>query len=87
MEYSDSGIARPKPGRAPDQEGRMLHAIPARLSPDGTTATWNPAGTRASRVRVRVRLASGAVEERETMNSGRARVRAGERIEAVLAEG
>ncbi|HEU4883831.1 MAG TPA: hypothetical protein VFT45_16345 [Longimicrobium sp.] len=59
--------------------------IPARISEDGRTATWNPGMTYAAQVLVRVRLADGAVEERRSMNSGRARVREGERIEAILA--
>jgi hypothetical protein len=57
----------------------MSVVIPARISDDGRTATWNPALTRASRVRLVVRSAAG-VEQRESMNSGRARVREGERI-------
>jgi len=58
--------------------------IPARLSDDGRTATWNPALTRAAHVLLRVRRGDGEVEERRSMNSGRARVREGERIEAVV---
>lgn len=61
--------------------------LPARISPDGRTATWNPALTRAARVRLAVRGASGGVEQRPTLNSGRARVREGEQIEGVSAEG
>ena len=60
--------------------------LPARISDDGRTATWNPGMTYAAQVLVRVRLAGGAVEERRSMNSGRARVREGEAIEAILAE-
>lgn len=60
--------------------------MPARISDDGRVATWNPAMTFAAHVLVRVRLAGGAVEERRSMNSGRARVREGEAIEAILAE-
>jgi hypothetical protein len=60
--------------------------IPARISDDGRTATWNPGMTYAAQVRVRVRLADGTFEERRSMNSGRARVREGEAIEAILAE-
>jgi hypothetical protein len=60
--------------------------IPARISPDGRVATWNPAMTFAARVLVRVRAADGGTEERPSMNSGRARVREGEAIEAILAE-
>ncbi|HEX6372686.1 MAG TPA: hypothetical protein VF006_27445 [Longimicrobium sp.] len=59
--------------------------IPARISDDGRTATWNPGMTYAAQVLVRVRASSGAVEERRSMNSGRARVREGEVIEAILA--
>lgn len=64
----------------------MPEPIPARISGDGRVATWNPAMTFAPQVLVRVRLADGAAEDRRSMNSGRARVRDGERIEAVLAE-
>lgn len=62
----------------------MLTPLPARLSADGTTATWNPALTRASQV-ILVVHAAGGREERRTVNSGRARVRPAERIECVLA--
>ncbi|HVG43449.1 MAG TPA: hypothetical protein VM890_01925 [Longimicrobium sp.] len=61
----------------------MTDPIPARISDDGRTATWNPALTRAAHVLLRVRRGEG-VEERRSMNSGRARVREGERIEAVV---
>jgi hypothetical protein len=61
--------------------------LPARISDDGRVATWNPALTRAQRVVVEVRVASGELEQRQSSNSGRARVREGETIEAVLAEG
>ncbi|HEU0014740.1 MAG TPA: hypothetical protein VFQ45_13725 [Longimicrobium sp.] len=64
----------------------MSEPIPARLSDGGRTATWNPAVTRAARVLLRVRTAAGAVEERPSMNSGRARVREGEAIEGVCAD-
>jgi hypothetical protein len=60
--------------------------LPLRLSADGRTATWNPGLTFASRVVLRVVLRDGSTQERPTMNSGRARVREGERIEAVLAD-
>ncbi|HEX9939504.1 MAG TPA: hypothetical protein VGB15_20385 [Longimicrobium sp.] len=63
----------------------MPGSIPARLSDDGRTATWNPALTRAAHVILRVRRDDGAVEERRSMNSGRAKVREGERIEDVVA--
>jgi hypothetical protein len=63
----------------------MPGSIPARLSDDGRTATWNPALTRAAHVILRVRRDDGAVEERRSMNSGRAKVREGERIEEVVA--
>ena len=62
----------------------MTAPLPARLSDDGRTATWNPALTRAAHVLLRVRRADGSVEERRSMNSGRARVREGEAIEAVV---
>jgi hypothetical protein len=61
--------------------------LPARISGDGRTATWNPALTRSPRVRLRVRAPDGELTERESVNSGRARVREGETIEAVVAEG
>ena len=63
----------------------MAEPIPARLSDDGRTATWNPALTRAAHVLLRVRRPDGTLEERRSMNSGRARVREGERIDEVLA--
>jgi len=62
----------------------MPDALPVRLSDEGRTATWNPALTRASQVVLRVRGAGGATEERRSVNSGRARVRRDERIEAVV---
>ena len=62
----------------------MTAPLPARLSDDGRTATWNPALTRAAHVLLRVRRADGSVDERRSMNSGRARVRDGEAIEAVV---
>ncbi|HEX8245274.1 MAG TPA: hypothetical protein VF541_17305 [Longimicrobium sp.] len=65
----------------------MAEPIPARLSDDGRTATWNPALTRAAHVLLCVRRADGTVEERRSMNSGRAKVREGERIAEVLAAG
>jgi hypothetical protein len=58
--------------------------IPARISDDGRTATWNPALTRAAHVLIRVRLGDGEVLERRSMNSGRARVREGEVIDRVV---
>ena len=61
----------------------MTDPIPARISGDGRTATWNPALTRAAHVLLRVRRGDD-VDERRSMNSGRARVREGERIEAVV---
>ncbi|HEV2147818.1 MAG TPA: hypothetical protein VGR37_10480 [Longimicrobiaceae bacterium] len=62
----------------------MSEPLPARLSDEGRTATWNPALTRASQVVLRVRRDDGAMEERRSVNSGRARVRDGERIESVV---
>jgi hypothetical protein len=64
----------------------MPQPIPARISDDGRTATWNPAMTFASHVLVRVVSPAGTAEERRSMNSGRARVREGERIESILAD-
>jgi hypothetical protein len=64
----------------------MSEALPARLSADGRAATWNPALTRAAQVVLRVRRADGEREDRRSMNSGRARVREGERIEEVVVE-
>lgn len=64
----------------------MPEPIPARISDDGRVATWNPAMTFAGQVLVRVRLPDGGVDERRSMNSGRARVREGETIEAILAD-
>lgn len=65
----------------------MTDTIPARLSSDGRTATWNPALTRSSHVALEVRLATGELSVRTSMNSGRARVREGERIERVTVAG
>lgn len=62
----------------------MMEPIPIRLSDDGRTATWNPAMTRAAQVVVRVVSADGSREDRRSVNSGRARVREGESIEAVI---
>ena len=65
----------------------MSTPLPARLSADGRTATWNPALTRESHVVVEVRTSEGELVSRTSMNSGRARVRETERIERVLASG
>ena len=65
----------------------MPTVLPARLSVDGRTATWNPALTRESHVVLEVRTAEGELVSRTSMNSGRARVRDTERIERVLAGG
>ena len=62
----------------------MTAPLPARISDDGRTATWNPALTRATHVLLRLLRDDGSTDERRTMNSGRARVREGERIEAVV---
>jgi hypothetical protein len=62
----------------------MADHLPARLSDEGRTATWNPALTRAAHVLLRVRRPDGSVDERRSLNSGRARVRDGETIEAVI---
>lgn len=63
---------------------RDAQPLPIRLSGGGRVATWNPAMTRASQVLVRVVSADGDTEDRRSVNSGRARVREGETIEAVL---
>ena len=63
----------------------MAEPLPARLSDGGRTATWNPALTRAAHVVLHVRGGDGAVEQRRSMNSGRARVRDGETITHVVA--
>jgi hypothetical protein len=77
-----SSVTEPIPARI-SRDGQT-EPLPARISPDGRTATWNPALTRAAHVLLRVRReADGAAEERRSLNSGRARVREGERIEAV----
>ncbi len=60
-----------------------MQPIPVRLSEDGRVATWNPALTRAGQVVLHVARADGTVEQRRSLNSGRARVRDGERIESV----
>lgn len=54
--------------------------LPIRLRDEGRTATWNPAVTRANHVLLHVEREDGSAEERRTINSGRARVRQGERI-------
>lgn len=59
--------------------------LPVRISDDGLRATWNPALTRAAHVLVEVIRPGGEIEERRSLNSGRARVREGERIARVLA--
>lgn len=61
--------------------------LPVRIASDGGTATWNPGLTRARQLWLMVRLVDGRLERRRTMNSGRARVRPGERIEAVMESG
>jgi len=58
----------------------MTAVIPARISEDGRIATWNPALTRSSRVALRIDRGDAGEEQRQSMNSGRARVREGERI-------
>lgn len=64
----------------------MQSELPARISTDGRTATWNPALTRAAQVSIEVRMPSGELVLRTTMNSGRARVREPERIERILCD-
>jgi len=65
----------------------MADDLPARITPDGLTATWNPSLTRAGRVLLLVRRSDGSDDLRESLNSGRARVRQGERIVAVREPG
>ena len=60
--------------------------VPARLSSDGRNATWNPALTRAPHVTVEVRLPTGELVSRTSLNSGRVKVREVERIERILAD-
>lgn len=69
----------------PHRRTTMSDRIPARLTDEGRTATWNPALTRATHVILRVRRADGGIDERRSMNSGRAKVREDERIEEVVA--
>ena len=64
-----------------------MEPLPVRLSPDGLTATWNPALTRESHVIVEVRAGDGEIVTRRSLNSGRVRVRGEERIQRVLAGG
>jgi len=78
-------IPRAGPRVQPPDAISMTEPIPARLSDDGRTATWNPALTRAAHVLLRVVSPDGAVQERRSMNSGRARVRENERIESIIA--
>lgn len=75
MEYS---------GRGGGDQPLVSEAIPIRLSDEGRTATWNPAMTRAAQVVVRVVAPDGSREDRRSVNSGRARVRLGETIEAIF---
>jgi hypothetical protein len=63
----------------------MTDSLPFRSGDDGRTATWNPALSRAAHVVLHVRGGDGALELRRSLNSGRARVREGERIERVEA--
>ena len=78
MDYTE-----PWPIRSPNPHPSM-EPLPARLSPDGLTATWNPALTRDSHVMVEVLTESGEVVTRRSLNSGRVRVRGVERIQRVL---
>ncbi|MQA91281.1 MAG: hypothetical protein GEU90_13815 [Gemmatimonas sp.] len=61
--------------------------LPFHLTDDGRAATWNPALTRATHVLINVRSVDGNLEVRRSMNSGRARVRVGERIESIRPAG
>jgi hypothetical protein len=58
--------------------------LPIRLRDDGRTATWNPALTRAAHVVLWVQREDGGADSRRSVNSGRARVRPGERIVRVV---
>ncbi len=60
--------------------------LPYRSGDEGRTATWNPALTRAAHVLLEVRCEDGQLEVRRSVNSGRARVRTGERIEGIVVE-
>lgn len=60
--------------------------LPFVAGADGRTATWNPALTWARWVTLVVRTRDGRLERRRAANVGRARVGAGERIEAVEAD-
>jgi hypothetical protein len=62
----------------------MSESLPFRLSAAGRVATWNPGLTRAAHVMLRIRGPDGAPADRRSLNSGRARVLPGERIEAVI---
>jgi hypothetical protein len=86
MQAPDRSCARRNIGgaRLPAKPSTAVMELPVRLSTDATIATWNPALTRAAHVVLHVRVAAGGLEARRTMNSGRARVRTGERIEAVV---
>jgi hypothetical protein len=59
--------------------------LPIRLANEDRTATWNPAVTRARQVLVHVVREDGSVDVRRSVNSGRVRVRPGERIRSVAA--
>lgn len=65
---------------------RVHHSLPCRLSADARVATWNPALTYDAHVLLRVLLPDGRTEERRSLNSGRARVRDGERIQSILVD-
>jgi hypothetical protein len=57
-----------------------MQELPILLSPDGRSATWNPGLVRARSLEALVRGADGSVSTRPTANSGRVRVREGERV-------
>lgn len=77
------GIARHSLTKVSLAEKRIMEEFPFRLSEDGRVATWNPGLTRAGHVVIQVRNMKGVMELRRSMNSGRARVRDDERIEAI----
>jgi hypothetical protein len=64
------------------EDSRDPAPLPVRFSDGNRTATWNPALTRATAVALLVRSGDQLVRRR-AMNSGRARVREPETIEAV----
>ncbi len=82
-------VAGPVPAAGSESNPRdppVHHPLPCRLSPDGRTATWNPALTFSQHVLLRIVRPDGTLDERRSLNSGRARVTGAERIESILVE-